>query len=115
MEKEITLQVLENRLSEVKKRIHIIDISLYGNGRKDLIYGISRKEIDKVESNLANERFVLVKERDKISAEIRRRKGSGLKHFSSKALSHGAYTDADYRTFKPTARGHFQAIGGITL
>lgn len=111
----LSIEELENELKSVKNQIREVDKILYGpDFEKQLTY-MTRREANKFTDELTDKRYRLVIYRDELEGAYRKKKLAQNKDFNKSILKFGAYTDVHTPKIKPSGKGHFSAIKGISL
>lgn len=111
----LSIEELESELKSVKNQIKDVDKILYGpDFEKQLAY-MTRRESNKFTNELTDKRYRLVKYRDEIEHTYRKKKLEQNKNFNQSVLKFGAYTDVHTPKIKPSGKGYFSAIKGISL
>lgn len=111
---QLSISNLNEIMKSIKSDIDKIDSVLYTDKLNRETLGMKKKEKENYTQRLVDKRYNLVRARGTIESVYRERRLAGL-NISSKALNHGVYTDVHTVNLKPTSRGHWAGLRGITL
>ena len=111
----LSLHELEKEIKSVKQQINELDVILYSSNIEAKLALMKKREANRYVNGLTDSRYELVEYRDRLESEYRQKRLDRVEDFNTGVLKFGAYTDVHTPKFKPSGKGHFSAIRGITL